>query len=166
MVLSRQTIQKLINEGKLVINPFDEKYLGSCSYDLHLGENIVYPDTGKEERMLKDFYLLPNNLVLINTQEYLELPGYLVGHFSTRSNAARLGLLVNFGSELIQPNTKGKLTLEIKNLSNKEVILSKNISLTQIYFEKLDLIVNEVRRSYNTEKKIGISNLCEEIRDC
>lgn len=162
MVLSRQTIQKLINEGKLVINPFDEKYLGSCSYDLHLGENAMLPETNKEVKLNPNLVLHVDDFVLVETIEYLSIPNDLVGHISTRSKAARIGLLVHFGSELVHPGSSGRITLEIKNLSNKEILLQKNLSLAQIYFEVVDRSVEG--KTYNNLNGIDSSDLCEEIK--
>ena len=73
-----------------------------------------------------------------------------------------LGLMVGFGSELVQPGSIGKLTLEIKNLSNKEILLQKGLSLVQIYFEKLDQPVEDIK-SYKVNSRMRESNLCEEI---
>ena len=162
MVLSKKTIEKLMGEDKLRINPFIKASLGACSYDLHLGGEGVNPESGKEVRLNPNFYLLAGEFVLIESQEYLELPNNFVGHLSTRLSAARLGLMVGFGSKLIQPGSIGKLTLEIKNLSNKEILLQKGLSLVQIYFEKLDQPVEDIK-SYKVNSRMRESNLCEEI---
>ena len=128
MVLSKQTIEKLIALNELTIRPYNPKHLGACSYDLHLGNLAVYPESGEERKLVPSLYLLPNEFVLIQTEEYLNLPADLIGHVVPRSSAARLGLLVNFGSELIHPSSSGKLVLEIKNLSSKEILLQKGLS--------------------------------------
>jgi dCTP deaminase len=38
MIPSDEEILKEINRGTIVIAPFDRKYLGSNSYDVHLGQ--------------------------------------------------------------------------------------------------------------------------------
>lgn len=159
MVLSRQTIIKLLKSGSIKINPFSEKNLGNCSYDLHLGSKAVFPKDGRVVEIKKSFYILPGEFVLVETEEYLSIPGFLVGHLSARSSAAKIGLLVNLGSDLVHPQTSGKLTIEVKNLSEKEVLLQEGLSLTQIYFEKLDAPVEGgTIPTDNTASK-----LCEEI---
>lgn len=44
MILADSAIQQAMNEGKIAITPFDEKCLGSNSYDVHLSEHIATYD--------------------------------------------------------------------------------------------------------------------------
>ncbi|OGY27295.1 MAG: dCTP deaminase [Candidatus Woykebacteria bacterium RIFCSPHIGHO2_01_FULL_43_29] len=164
MVLSKQTIQRLFNAQKIKIAPFDQSLLGDCSYNLQLDDIAVYPDTGDEKRLGKDFHLLPGEFVLINTKEYIELPNYLIGHISSRSSTARLGLLVDFGAELIQPGHVGKICLEIKNLSAKPVLLQPGLSIAQVYFEFIDSEEQGEGNPYQNDEKPELSRLCQEIK--
>ncbi len=164
MVLSKSTIQTLLDEGRLKISPYDPEALQDISYRLHLDSVAVYPDTNQEKTINNDFHLLPGEFVLINSKEYVEIPDDLVGHMSTRSSAARLGLLVNFGSELIHPGHIGKICLEIKNLSNKPILLQSGLSLAQLYFEKVDATVNGKGNPHRDDDKPQMSTLCEEIK--
>lgn len=164
MVLSKQTILRLIRAHKIKINPFDQSSLGDCSYDLSLDQVAVFPDTGEERQLGKDFHLLPGEFVLINTKQYLELPNYLIGHISSRSSTARLGLLVDFGAELIQPGHIGKICLEIKNLSSKPILLQPGLDIAQIYFEFIDSEERGEGNPYHNDEKPELSRLCQEVK--
>lgn len=164
MVLSKQSIEKYLFERKLKIAPFDPESLLDCSYRLHLDSLAVYPDTGETKTISQDFHLLPNEFILVNTQEYIEVPNNLIGHISGRSRAVRLGLLIDFGAELIQPGTVGKQCLELKNLSTKPILLQPGLSVAQIYFELLDFPTPGVGNPHQNDTKPNLSNLCEEIK--
>lgn len=41
MILSDKRILAEIEKGTIVIEPYDRQYLGSNSYDVHLGKNLA-----------------------------------------------------------------------------------------------------------------------------
>lgn len=43
MILSDKRILAEIEKGTIVIEPYDRQYLGSNSYDVHLGKNLAGP---------------------------------------------------------------------------------------------------------------------------
>lgn len=54
-----------------------------------------------------------------------------------RSSLGRLGVMVHITAGLIDPNFTGQITLEIKNVSDKDFELIHGDSICQIVFETL-----------------------------
>ncbi len=163
MVLSGQTIKKLIKDGKIKINPYSEEAIGAVAIDLHLDQSALNPDN-REEVDLKDFHLSLDEFFLANTREFVELPDNLVARVIPRSSLARLGVLATFDADILPPNYAGKPLLTLKNLSRKPVLLKPGLAVAQIMFEELDQSVEGYSSRYD-HKKIEESKLCEEMDD-
>lgn len=161
MVLSGQTIQKLITEGKIKINPLAPNSVGAVAVDLHLDATALNPDTSKEVG-LKDFHLSLDEFFLANTKEFIQLPANIIGRVVPRSSVARLGVLCTFDADILPPNYAGKPLLTLKNLSRKPVLLKPGLAVVQIIFEEVDRDVEGYKSRYD-HKKIEESKLCEEF---
>lgn len=161
MVLSKQTIQKLINEKKIKVNPFDEKDLGSIAIDLHLGDEALNPDSGKQID-IADYHLSLDEFLLANTQEYVNLPNNIIARVVPRSSLARLGVLATFDADILPPNYSGKPILTLKNLSKKPILLKAGLAVAQIMFEEVDQPIEGYSSRYD-HKKPEESKLCEEM---
>ncbi len=161
MVLTGNTIKKLVLEGKIKINPFSEKAVNAVTVDLHLDQTALNPDTGKETD-LRDFHLSLDEFYLANTKEFIELPGNLMARIVPRSSLARLGVLATFDADILPPNYVGKPLLTFKNLSRKPVLLQPGLAVAQIMFEELDGNVEGYKSRYD-HKKIEESKLCEDM---
>lgn len=161
MILSKQTIEKLIAERKISINPLEKGSVQAVSVDLHLDETALNPADSKEVS-LKDFHLSLDEFYLANTLEFVELPGNIVGRIVPRSSLARLGVLATFDADILPPNYAGKPLLTLKNLSRKPVLLKPGLAVAQIMFEQVDKKVKGYKSRYD-HKKIEESKLCEEL---
>lgn len=102
MILSDSAIQLLINDGKIVIEPFRKECLGTNSYDVHLSKHFaVYTNQiidakqdNEIERFIipkEGFILYPNMLYLGATEEYTETHG-CVPFLEGKSSVGRLGI--------------------------------------------------------------------------
>ncbi len=103
MILSDKRILEEIDKGNIVIKPFNRKFLGSNSYDVHLAETMaMYRDDVLDARRhnklitfkINDshgFLLLPGRLYLGVTQEYTETHT-LVPFLEGKSSIGRLGI--------------------------------------------------------------------------
>lgn len=161
MILSKKTIEKLVAEKKIKINPFDEKAIGSVSIDLHLDK--VALDPGKNEEIsLSNYYLTNETFVLANALEFIELPNNLIARIVPRSSLARLGVLATFDADILAPNFVGKPLFTLKNLSNKPVLIKPGLAISQLMFEEVDQEV-ETQASRYDNKKIEESKLCEDL---
>ncbi|MCS0543771.1 dCTP deaminase, partial [Aeromonas veronii] len=75
------------------------------------------------------FILHPNQLVLVNTFEYIRIPNNLVGMVSIRSSLNRLGLNV---SSIVHPGYAGTLTLQLENNGINAINLTCGMRLVQL----------------------------------
>ncbi|MCY1536793.1 dCTP deaminase [compost metagenome] len=102
MILSDKKILAEIEKGTIVIDPYDRSYLGSNSYDVHLGKYLaVYKDAILDAKahneithfeIPEDGYVLqPGVLYLGVTQEYTETHEH-VPFLEGKSSTGRLGI--------------------------------------------------------------------------
>jgi dCTP deaminase len=153
-VLSDRSIREAIESGRLVIDPWDERYLQPASVDLRLGREfrvfrnyrLPYIDPKQEMPNLTDlevidgdnpFILHPGEFALAVTVERVEIPDDLVGRLDGKSSLGRLGLIVHSTAGFVDPGFKGRLTLELTNIINLPVALYYNMPVSQISFVEL-----------------------------
>jgi len=153
-VLSDRSIREAIEAGRLVIDPWDERYLQPASVDLRLGREfrvfrnyrLPYIDPKQEMPNLTDlevidgdnpFILHPGEFALAVTVERVEIPDDLVGRLDGKSSLGRLGLIVHSTAGFVDPGFKGRLTLELTNIINLPVALYYNMPVSQISFVEL-----------------------------
>jgi dCTP deaminase len=102
VILTDKRILQEIKRGTIVIEPFHRKFLGSNSYDVHLGKWLaVYKDNMLDCRRHNKVYyreipregliLSPNKLYLGVTQEYTETHRH-VPFLEGKSSIGRLGI--------------------------------------------------------------------------
>jgi dCTP deaminase len=105
MILTDKQILKEIENGTIVIEPFDIKNLGSNSYDVHLGKYLAKYNNDTLDSKLhntirtfeipKDGYtLVPNKLYLGVTEEYTETHIH-VPFLEGKSSTGRLGINIH-----------------------------------------------------------------------
>lgn len=160
MVLSDGSIEKAIEDGKIVIDPFDRKLLQPASVDLRLGPdfmtwlagagNPIIDPTGMSadasvnyERVVCSqtrpfFYLYPNQFVLGTTLERVKLPDDIIAKLEGKSSLGRIGLLVHITAGYIDPGFEGQITLELLNVTNRPIKLTPGMRIAQLSFEMLD----------------------------
>src|SRR5215467_9333499 len=121
MVLSDRTIERLIGEGRIAIDPYDASLLQPSSVDVRVDRyfrvfhNARYPfiDVREPQEELteeveieddgKPFILHPGEFVLGSTLERLRLPDDLVARLEGKSSLGRLGLLIHSTAGFIDP---------------------------------------------------------------
>lgn len=163
MILSKQSIKKLIAEKKLKVNPYNEASVGAVSIDLHL-DSVALDPVKNQEVSLNNYYLTSDNFILANALEFVELPGNLIARIVPRSSLARLGVLCTFEADILAPNFVGKPLFTLKNLSTKPVLTRPGLAIAQLMFEEVDSEVEPQTSRYDS-KKIEESKLCEELGD-
>lgn len=150
MILSDQNILSQIQEGKIVIKPIPSlEQIQPSSIDLTLSNEYLKPINTEEALDTKNsqpkyqpiksnaIIIPPNEFILASTKEWVEIPNDLVAKVEGRSSIGRLGLLVHISAGFVDSGFKGKITLEIKNLSNQSIILYEGMRICQIIFEQL-----------------------------
>jgi deoxycytidine triphosphate deaminase len=145
MILGRQRILELVANG--LVEGFDLGCLGGAGYDLRLGR--IYQITSDSFIGVKDrktptvkevsadsFTLKPDEYVLIETVEKVNMPSNLAARVLNRSSIFRCGAtLVN---ALVDPGYRGTLTFGLKNLSENALTLQAGARIAQIVFETVE----------------------------
>ncbi|MBZ0257147.1 dCTP deaminase, partial [bacterium] len=90
------------------------------------------------------YNLEPHNFILAQTFEEIKLPiipdengHFLSARIEGKSSRARLGMLVHFTAPTIHAGFNGHITLEVINLSNRDILLYPEIKICQLIFEQV-----------------------------
>ena len=154
-VLSDGTIRRLVDEGRLRIEPWDPSLVQPASVDLRLGDTFrVFHNHKAEAIDLRDpptnlteevkvgpeepFVIHPGEFCLGRTAEWVELPDDIVARIEGKSSLGRLGLIVHATAGFCDPGWRGTLTLELNNLTRIPIKLYPGILIAQLSFMTLD----------------------------
>jgi dCTP deaminase len=154
MVLSDRTIQRLLDEGRIGIEPYEEDLLQPSSVDVRVDRlfrvfrNSRYPfiDVKQEMEELTElvevdpeeaFILHPGEFVLGSTLERITLPDDLVARLEGKSSLGRLGLLIHSTAGFIDPGWDGHVTLELSNVANLPITIYYGMKIGQLSFVQL-----------------------------
>ena len=154
-VISDGTIRRLVNEGRIVIDPWDETMVQPASVDLRLGNSFrVFHNHRVSAIDLKNppqdltepvtiepgepFVIHPGEFCLGRTEEWVELPDDIVARIEGKSSLGRLGLIVHATAGFCDPGWKGTLTLELNNLTRVPIKLWAGLPIAQLSFMTLD----------------------------
>ena len=165
-VLSDGTIRRLVDDGRIVIKPYDASLVQPASIDLRLGDSFrVFnnhkaaaidlrqgPPEGLTEQVTASeqdgFVIHPGEFCLGRTAEWVELPDDVVARIEGKSSLGRLGLIVHATAGFIDPGWKGTLTLELNNLTRVPIKLYPGLLIAQLSFMGLD---QPAERPYGSE---------------
>jgi dCTP deaminase len=154
VVLSDRTIARLIEEGRIIIDPYDDALLQPSSVDVRVDRffrvfhNARYPyiDVKEPQEELTElveigdeqpFILHPGEFVLGSTLERVVLPDDLVARLEGKSSLGRLGLLIHSTAGFIDPGFDGHVTLELSNVANLPITIYHAMKIGQISFVQL-----------------------------
>jgi dCTP deaminase len=154
MVLSDRTIRRLLEEGRIGIEPYEEELLQPSSVDVRVDRlfrvfrNSRYPfiDVKQEMEELTElvqvepeeaFILHPGEFVLGSTLERITLPDDLVARLEGKSSLGRLGLLIHSTAGFIDPGWDGHVTLELSNVANLPITIYYGMKIGQVSFVQL-----------------------------
>jgi dCTP deaminase len=164
-VLSDGTIRRLVEAGRIVIEPWDESLVQPASVDLRLGDSfrvfhnhrvtaidLRKPPTNLTEEVQvapeEPFAIHPGEFVLGRTLEHVEIPDDVVARIEGKSSLGRLGLIVHATAGFVDPGFSGTLTLEITNLTRVPIMLYAGLLIAQLSFMGLDA---PAERPYGSE---------------
>ena len=145
MVLSDRTIRRLLAEGRIGIEPYDESLLQPSSVDVRVDRffrvfhNNRYPyiDVKQRQEDLTElvevpdgtpFVLHPGEFVLGSTLERITLPDDLVARLEGKSSLGRLGLLIHSTAGFIDPGS---------NVANLPITIYQGMKIGQLSFVQL-----------------------------
>jgi dCTP deaminase len=154
MVLSDRTIRRLLDEGRIEIDPYDPSLLQPSSVDVRVDRyfrvfhNARYPyiDVKEPQEELTElvemedgapFILHPGEFALASTLERIRLPDDLVARLEGKSSLGRLGLLIHSTAGFIDPGWDGHVTLELSNVANLPITIYPEMKIGQLSFVQL-----------------------------
>lgn len=145
-ILNRAEISRLIRDKKIItgdtiykdiqLDYYHNSSLKPCSVYLHLGE-VYIPEQkdgarGSLTNPVTDQYVLePGEVVLVRTEEVLNIPADIGGICFAPANFSLKGLLiVNIGH--IDPGYKGKLHFNVVNLGKEKFPLQRDSLIAKL----------------------------------
>lgn len=148
-ILSKQSIQRAIVDGTLTINPFDTSLLKEASYTFTLdsaihipsGNTTVKPGTmNYTEKIIPEggYTLQPGEMILGYTHETITLNKTYACVLSVRRSCASVGLNVLLSDTFVEPDTDGKLTLEIINVGPVPIVLMTGLPIIKGIFTRIE----------------------------
>lgn len=145
MILSDQTIMKMLEEGTLRISPLDPRQIQPASVDIRLGNTFSVVEDTSQGIILMDratpyktiqsdsYLLLPNQFVLATTMEYIALPDSVTAFVEGRSSMGRMGLFIQ-NAGWVDPGFEGEITLELYNANRCAIQLQAGRRVGQLVF--------------------------------
>jgi len=154
VVLADRTIRRLVEEGRIAIDPFDDELVQPSSVDVRVDRffrvfrNSRYPyiDVKRPMEDLTElvevvgeepFILHPGEFVLGSTLERITLPDDLVARLEGKSSLGRLGLLIHSTAGFIDPGWDGHVTLELSNVANLPITIYVGMKIGQLSFMQM-----------------------------
>ncbi|MEK7672390.1 MAG: dCTP deaminase [Patescibacteria group bacterium] len=149
MILSDKTIKEMLADGRLVIEPVDEKSIQPASVDCRLGDHFLLVEENQmdiitleseikyREITNESITIPPHSFLLATTQEYIEVPNDLTAFVEGRSSIGRIGLFIQ-NAGWVDPGFKGRITLELYNAGSLPIKLQAGKRICQLVFCKMD----------------------------
>jgi dCTP deaminase len=153
VVLSDGSIRRLVEEGRIGIDPYAPELMQPSSLDVRVDRyfrvfrNSRYPfiDVKARQEDLTElvevadepFILHPGEFVLGSTLERVTLPDDLVARLEGKSSLGRLGLLIHSTAGFIDPGWDGHVTLELSNVANLPITIYPEMKIGQLSFVQL-----------------------------
>lgn len=154
MLISDRDIRKELNEGRIVLEPFDESMIQPASVDVRIdrffrlfdNHKYAHIDPSKDQSELthlvevdpnEPFILHPGEFVLGATYEKVTLPADIAARLEGKSSLGRLGLLTHSTAGFIDPGFSGHVTLELSNMATLPIMLWPGSKVGQLCFFRL-----------------------------
>src|SRR4051794_2483001 len=153
--LSDGTIRRLVDAGRIVVDPWDPALVQPASVDLRLGDSFrVFhnfrtsaidlrdpPKDLTEEAVVgadEPFVIHPGEFCLGRTAERVEPAAHLLARVQRQSSIGRLAPTVHATAGFVDPGWKGALTLEFARLTRVPIKLYAGPPVGQLPFMELD----------------------------
>ena len=178
MYLSHSTIERLIDEGKMIIKPeFDKKNIRPVGIRIHLAKDILIPEdgqtveiTGQQDLRYKEvdisqeeFYLEPGQFVLGATYEAIQTPPDILAILDGRSTVARLGITTHITASIADGTFEKPhaVVMEIKNVGNFRIRLKHKDPVALMVFTQLtEPVTQRIQSQYGAgQQKVTPPNL-------
>ena len=154
MLLSDRDIRAELEQGRVVLDPYEPAMVQPSSIDVRLDrffrlfDNHKYavidpaqdqPDLTRLVEVEGDepFVLHPGEVVLGATFEQVTLPDDIAARLEGKSSLGRLGLLTHSTAGFIDPGFSGHVTLELSNVATLPITLWPGMKIGQMCFFRL-----------------------------
>ncbi len=149
MILSDNTIKKMLKTGELKVEPIDDKSIQPASIDCRLGDHFLVVEENQMELLTlttkikyreiqgSSIIIPPHTFLLATTQEYIKMPNDLTAFVEGRSSIGRIGLFIQ-NAGWVDPGFEGRITLELYNASSLPIKLQAGKRICQLVFAKMD----------------------------
>jgi dCTP deaminase len=149
MILSDETLRKMIAEGSIGVEPLEPYQIQPASIDLRLGRSFLKIDENSLESLSLDselpyvqiekdeIVIPPQSFMLATTVEYIRIPPNVTAFVEGRSSIGRLGLFIQ-NAGWVDPGFEGTITLELFNANRLPLRLASGRRICQIVFAFMD----------------------------
>jgi dCTP deaminase len=156
MIISDETLKRMMAEGAIAVEPIEPYQLQPASIDLGLGRSFLKVDENTLESLSLDsempyvsiekdeIILPPHTFLLATTVEFVRLPANVTAFVEGRSSIGRMGLFIQ-NAGWVDPGFEGTITLELFNANRLPIRLQAGRRICQIVFAFMD---QETRRPY------------------
>lgn len=147
-IVNNTQLIKLNKQGIIRITPFDKKKIQTIHYPLNI--KLIYPIDSDGEldrpnilRANKPYKLAPNEYVVVEVDEHIELGNGVIGEFIPSSNLIEKGISLMCGKLDSGYGSKGeKIRFGLKNLLNQEVVIEYDLKIAYVRFFDLTALDN------------------------
>jgi len=154
MILSDQIILRELEQGKIIIDPFNPAHLNPNSVDLTLAPAFKKyrpglldprkPNLTDELWIPEEGYiLLPGQVYLYACNERIGVKNNIRAKVEGKSSLGRLGLFIHVTAGFIDTGFEGSLVLEL--VATRPIIVYPNMKICQIEFARVE---GDVLESY------------------
>ncbi len=149
MILSDETLRRMIAEGSIVVEPLEPFQVQPASIDLRLGRQFLKIDENSLEALSLDaelpyvqiekeeIIIPPHSFLLATTVELIRLPADVTAFVEGRSSIGRIGLFIQ-NAGWVDPGFEGNITLELFNANRLPLRLASGRRICQIVFARMD----------------------------
>ena len=149
MILSDETLRRMIAERSIVVEPIEPFQVQPASIDLRLGRHFLKIDENTLESLSLDSELRyiqiekdqiiipPHSFLLATTVETIRIPDNVTAFVEGRSSIGRMGLFIQ-NAGWVDPGFEGNITLELFNANRLPLRLSAGRRICQIVFAFMD----------------------------
>ena len=143
--LTDQDIINYVNNNKLISDSFNADCVKQACYELR-ASNIYYLPIESDEKHIvstncNEILLRPHQLVVIITQEKLDIPNNILGRILTKGHFFSLG--INAVNTYVDPGFNGRLGIVFQNQSTQYIKIPVGEPIAKIEFSKLHTQVRE-----------------------
>lgn len=172
MILVDHEIIRAIEDGSLVVDPFDESLVNPASLDIRLGNVFGIVEKVPDQRPITNlplsewegwnaidptnpntfetilverdtFCLKPGCFIIATTLETIGFGSQIAGIVKGKSSLGRLGLANSSVAGFIDPAFKSRITLELYNYSKNPILLKAGMKIGQIVFYRTEKPTND-----------------------